>query len=144
MSKFDIHDAGSCLCVCLSLYWINLTYITLYSLLSPASQTVPFLKFFSFSAAPWHRHMEFSGQGSDLSCSCNLPHSCSNAESLTHCVEPGIKPLSQCCRDAANFIVPEQELWYCLFANAGVQIICWVTGPWTVKSYSRKVERRKS
>ena len=30
------------------------------------------------------RHMEFPGQGSDLSRNCDLSHNCSNAGSLTH------------------------------------------------------------
>ena len=33
------------------------------------------------------QHMDFPGQGSDLSHSCDLCHSCCNAESLTHCVQ---------------------------------------------------------
>ena len=49
--------------------------------------------FFSFLAALWH--MEFLGQGSDTSSSCNLG-------SLTYCARPGIKSVSQCCRDTAT------------------------------------------
>ena len=48
--------------------------------------------FFSFLAALWH--MEFPGQGSDLSHGCILSHSCSSTGSLTHCTGPGIKPVS--------------------------------------------------
>ena len=48
--------------------------------------------FFSFLAALWH--MEFLGQGSNLSWSCDLYHSCGNARSLTHCAGPGIEPMS--------------------------------------------------
>ena len=40
------------------------------------------------------RHMEFPGQGSDLSHRCDLCHSCGNTGSLTHCAGPGIKPVS--------------------------------------------------
>lgn len=36
--------------------------------------------FFFFLATLWH--IEFSTQGSDLSCSCKLQHSCSNARSF--------------------------------------------------------------
>ena len=57
-------------------------------------------------AALWH-----VGQGSDSSHSCNLCHSCGNARSLSHCAEPGIKPVTQCSRVAANPVVPQQELW---------------------------------
>ena len=56
--------------------------------------------FFSFLAAPWH--MEFPGQVSDLSCSCELRHSCSNAGSFDPPCWAGIKPASlvqqKCCR----------------------------------------------
>ena len=56
-----------------------------------------FLEMFFFSflflAALWH--MEFRGQGSDLSHSCDLLHSCGNAGSLTYYVRLGIKPVSQ-------------------------------------------------
>ena len=54
--------------------------------------------------------MEFPGQGSDLSCSCDLCLSCSKAGSLTHCAELGIKPACQCSRDATNPVVPQQNL----------------------------------
>ena len=53
--------------------------------------------FFLFLATP--QRMEFPGQGSDPSCSCNLSHSCGNTRSLTHCARPGIKPASQCSQD---------------------------------------------
>ena len=49
--------------------------------------------FFPFLAALLH--MEFPHQGSDLSYSCDLSHSCSNKGSLTHCAVQGIKPVSQ-------------------------------------------------
>ena len=54
--------------------------------------------------------MEFPGQGSDLSYSCDLSHSCGNTRSLTHCAGPGIKPVSQCFQDATNPIVPQGKL----------------------------------
>ena len=40
--------------------------------------------------------MEFPGQGSDLSHSCDLLCSCGNAGSLTHCARLEIKPASHC------------------------------------------------
>ena len=54
---------------------------------TPLSMQLQFLFFFSFFfsvllATLWH--MEFLDQGSNLSLSCVLSHSCSNAESLTH------------------------------------------------------------
>ena len=59
----------------------------------------PFINFFSFIIFIFFlaalRHMEFPGQGSDLSCSCDLSCICSNARSLTHCAGPGIEPVSQ-------------------------------------------------
>ena len=36
--------------------------------------------------------------------------SCSNAGSLTHCARPGIKPASQCSRNAAHPVEQQQEL----------------------------------
>ena len=38
--------------------------------------------------------VEFSGQGSDPSCSCNLNHSCGKPGALTHCARLGIEPAS--------------------------------------------------
>ena len=61
-----------------------------------------------FLATPGH--MEFLGQGSELSHSCNLSCSYSNARSLTHYAWPGIKPASQGSQDAANLLAPEREL----------------------------------
>ena len=56
--------------------------------------------------------MEFPGQGSDLSCSCDLPcsFSYSNTWSLTHCARLGIEPVFPCSRDAADPVVPQWEL----------------------------------
>ena len=54
--------------------------------------------------------MEFPGQGSDLSCSCDLSRSCGNARSLTHCASPGIEPVSQCSPDAADLTELQLEL----------------------------------
>ena len=59
--------------------------------------------------------MEFQGQGSDPSHSCDLSHSCSDARSLTHCAGPEIKLVSQCSQDTANPIVPQWELPLYLF-----------------------------
>ena len=56
--------------------------------------------------------MEFLGQGSDLSCSCNLRCSCSNAGSLTHCAWPEIQPTSQRSRVIADSVAPQRELLY--------------------------------
>ena len=62
---------------------------------------------FSFLAAP--QHMEFPAQGSDLSYSCDLCHSHSNAGSLIHCTRPGIEPVSQRCRDTADLAATQKE-----------------------------------
>ena len=35
---------------------------------------------------------KFSGQGLNLSCSCDLCHSCGNASPFTQCTGPGIEP----------------------------------------------------
>ena len=43
------------------------------------------------------QHMEFPGQGSNLSLSCShdLSHSCGNAGALAGCSRPGLEPASQ-------------------------------------------------
>ena len=66
--------------------------------------------FFSFVATPWH--MESLGKESNLSCSCDVHHISGNATFLTHCAGLGIKPASQCSRDAANPVAPQQENSY--------------------------------
>ena len=57
------------------------------------------LFFPSLSASPCH--IEFPGQGSDLSGHRDLNHSCRYAGSFTHCARLGIKPLPQRSQDAA-------------------------------------------
>jgi len=54
--------------------------------------------------------MEFPGQGSDLRSSEDLRHSCGSTRSLTHCAGLGIEPASQGSHDAADPVVPQQEL----------------------------------
>ena len=54
--------------------------------------------------------MEFLGQVSDPSRSCNLSCTCGNAGSLTHCGGPGIEPETQCYQEAASPVVPQWEL----------------------------------
>ena len=78
--------------------------------------TILFFFFFLLLAIPWH--MEFPGQGSDPSHSCNLSCSCSNATSLTHRTRPGIEPVSQHSQDAAaDPAVPQQELRHSTILN---------------------------
>ena len=50
--------------------------------------TVPYF-FFFFSQT--HGTWTFPGKGSNLSCSCDLHHGCSNSRFLTHCARLGIK-----------------------------------------------------
>ena len=50
------------------------------------------------------------GQGSDLSYSCHLSCSCINTRSLTHYAGLEIEPESQGSQDAADPIIPPQEL----------------------------------
>ena len=64
--------------------------------------------FFSFLVTLWH--MEFLGQGSDLSHSYDPSRSCGNAGSLIHCAGPETEPVSQCSQDDANPVVPQWEL----------------------------------
>ena len=59
--------------------------------------------------------MEFPGQGSDPSHSCDLSCSCGNTRSLNHCAGLGIKPASQCFQDCLNPIAPQWELFFLFF-----------------------------
>ena len=63
----------------------------------------------SFFLAALH-HMEFSGQGSDLSCSCNPSQTCANTGSLTHCAGLEIEPAPQGSQDTSDPAVPQWEL----------------------------------
>lgn len=66
------------------------------------------LFFFSFLADP--QHMEFQGQGSDLSRSCNVHCYDGNGGSLTYCNRLVIEPGSQHSRDASNLAALQWEL----------------------------------
>ena len=74
---------------------------------------VSFLFVFSFFDCPTAH--EVPRPGWDLSCSCDLSHSCGNTGSLTHCARPGIKPASQHPQDAASPAAPQWELMESLF-----------------------------
>lgn len=54
--------------------------------------------------------MEFPGQRSILSHSCDLHHSCGNTVSFSHQAWPGMETASQHCRDTANPTVLQWEL----------------------------------
>ena len=54
--------------------------------------------------------MEFLGQGSDLSHSCDLSRSGGNAGSLNHCARPRMEPASQRSQDTADPVAPQQDL----------------------------------
>ena len=54
--------------------------------------------------------MEILGQGSDLSHSYNLSHSCGKLRSLTHCARLRIEPASQHSQDTSDPIAPQQKL----------------------------------
>ena len=62
--------------------------------------------------------MEFPGQGSDASHSCDPCHSCSSAGYLTHWDGLGIGLASQHSRDAADPIGPWRELQCALLTKA--------------------------
>ena len=62
---------------------------------------------FYFLATP--QHMECQGQGSDWSHGCNLHCSCGNNRSSNPLCRVVIEPASQCSRDAADPVVPQQE-----------------------------------
>ena len=65
---------------------------------STPSQLFKNFNFFFFSFLVIPRHMEFQGQGSDLSHSGDLSQNC-NAGSLVHCASQGIEPASQHSQD---------------------------------------------
>ena len=64
--------------------------------------------FFFFFGHLWH--MEFPGQGSGPSHSCNLFPTCSNARYFNPLCQARIEPVSWCCRDAANHVVTQWKL----------------------------------
>ena len=94
---FRIHDRNifRCLILKLSLDFKNCSSLP----------TIILNFFFPFLATLWH--IEFLGQGSDPSHSCNL--CCINARSLTHCAMFGMEPAFQHSRDIADSIVPQRE-----------------------------------
>ena len=77
--------------------------------------------FFILLAAP--RHKEFSGQGSDPSCSYDLSRTSGSAGSLTHCARLGIKPTVQHPQYTTNPIAPQLELHNEYFLNEGIPSI---------------------
>ena len=62
--------------------------------------------------------MEFPNQGSDLSDSCHLGHSCGNARSLTHYAGLGIEPAFQRSQDATEPVAPQRELLKLVFKGS--------------------------
>ena len=72
-----------------------------------------FFFFFSFLAAL--RHMEFPGQGSNLSRTVTQAAVVAMLDPLTLCAGPEIKPVSQCYRDTIDPIAPQQELLHIWF-----------------------------
>ena len=54
------------------------------------------IRIISFFFLATLQHMEFPGQRSDPSHSCDLSCSCGSARSLTHAARPGIEPVSHC------------------------------------------------
>ena len=57
-----------------------------------------FYFFFDYAHGIW----KFLSQGSNPSCSCNVHHSCSNTQSLTHSAGPGIEATH--CRDNTGYL----------------------------------------
>ena len=73
--------------------------------------------FFFFFYYP-HGILKFLGPGLNLSCSCDICHSCSNSGSLTHCTSPRIEiapqqwpmTLQRQCPILNSLTVPQEEL----------------------------------
>ena len=53
--------------------------------------------------------MEFLGQGQIQATAATYAATSTALDPITHCTGPGIKPVSQHCRDTADPIVPQQE-----------------------------------
>ena len=64
--------------------------------------------------------MEFLGQGSDPSCSCDLRHTFVSAGSLTYCARLGIEPACQRCKDTDDAIEPQQELLHIVSIHSSI------------------------
>ena len=74
-----------------------------FSLLLYTFRSSIHLEIFSFFfSGPHLQHMEFLGQGSDPSQTCDPHCSCFNTGSLTHCARLGIEPVSWGCRDSPS------------------------------------------
>ena len=106
-----------CCCCCYPflikcrLSWVRNFAFPVHHCVSNTKILLLFFSFFHFWPphsiwSSWARH-----QIQDLSCSCNLCHSCGNARSLTHCSRPGITPVTQPSQDATDSIAPWQELY---------------------------------
>ena len=70
------------------------------------------------------QHMVFLGQGSDLSHSCDLHHSCGNSASLIHSAGPRLEPMSQCSRHHWSYCATMETPCVCFYANV---ILFWLT-----------------
>ena len=100
-----------CLLCYVPFYFIGCVTACL-SLIHLSSVQVCFLlkSFFFFFWLPPPRHMEFPGQGSDLSCDCDLHHSYGNTKALTHCAGPmKNEPASQGSRVTTDPVAPQRE-----------------------------------
>ena len=93
-------------------FYLSLKLCNLYMLKRPSPTLFSFLfLFFSFLTTP--RHMEFLGQGSNLSHSCDLCHSYSIAVLLCIAglvVPAGIEPTSWLLREGLDPVAPQQAL----------------------------------
>ena len=96
----------SLVCVSFLLLLFLLFLLLLLPLLPPL-----LLLLISFLAT--QRAVEFLGQGSEPSRSCDLSQS--NAGSLTNCAGPGIEPATQHSQDATSPVAPQQKLLFFFF-----------------------------
>ena len=111
---------------------------------SPSIQNTQnsFLIFFHFFFWLPHDIWNSRDQASDPSCRCNPHYSCGNARSLTYCAQLGIEPATQCSRDAANPIVPQQEPLP--FASLPSIVLFFflsfsLSGPWLIQTLTCRV-----
>ena len=95
--------------------FIGIKLLAIASCLFDTCSTWSNASFFFFLAT--RQHIEFPGQGSDLSHSCNLCQAMATWDHLTHCALLGIEPASWCCREATDPTAPTWKLQWWLFKN---------------------------
>ena len=90
--------------------WSNTTGSLIHWAIRELQNLPPYKSFLFFCFFFFFSFWPLLGQASDPSCIHDLSCTCGTAGSLTHCDRLDVKPVTQHSQDAANPIVPEQEL----------------------------------